>query len=185
MAANGALRFTAPVPRLVHPFGPVARANARVLLLGSMPGVASLAAGQYYAHPRNQFWPLMGRLFDAGPERPYAERLIRLQAAGLALWDVVGSCERPGSLDADIRDAVPNDLAGLLQRCPLIHTLACNGQAAASLLRPLWPTLEAAAGGPLRLLALPSTSPAHAARSFAQKLRAWRRLAAITAPQPP
>ena len=172
------------MPRLVHPFGPVARADARVLILGSMPGTASLAANQYYAHPRNQFWPLMGRLFDAGPERPYAERLTRLQAAGLALWDVVGSCERPGSLNADSRNAVPNGVAGWLHHCPGIQTVACNGQAAARLLRPLWPALEAAAGGPLRLLVLPSTSPAHAARTFAQKLRAWRALTAPSTPGP-
>ena len=171
--------------RIIHPFGPVARADARVLILGSMPGVASLAASQYYAHPRNQFWPLMGRLFDAGPERPYAERRERLQAAGLALWDVVGSCERPGSLDADIRNVVPNDLADLLRRCPQVDTIACNGQAAAKLLRPLWPSLRAAASMPLRLLVLPSTSPAHATRSFAQKLRAWRQVAALTAQAAP
>ncbi len=161
--------------RLVHPFGPVARRDARVLILGSMPGAASLAAGQYYAHRRNQFWPLMGHLCGAGPDLPYPRRLARLRAAGVALWDVVGSCVRPGSLDADIRDARPNDLAGLLRRCPHLHTVCCNGLTAARLLRPLWPDLVAAHRRPLRLVVLPSTSPAHAARSFTAKLRAWRR----------
>ena len=146
-----------------------------------MPGVASLGAGRYYAHPRNQFWPIMGALFDAGPDCPYPRRLARLRAAGIALWDVVGSCERPGSLDADIRDARPNDLAGLLRRCPRIHTVFCNGQAAARLVRTLWPALAAVHARPLALVVLPSTSPAHAARSLDEKLDAWRAVQAAAA----
>ena len=167
--------------RIVHPFAPIARRDARVLVVGSMPGVASLGAGRYYAHPRNQFWPIMGALFDAGPDRTYSRRLALLRAAGVALWDVVGSCERPGSLDADIRDVRPNDLAGLLRRCPRIHTVFCNGLAAARLVRALWPALAAAHPCPLALVVLPSTSPAHAARSLQQKLAAWRAVKAAAA----
>lgn len=167
------------MPRIVHTFGPVASTRARVLILGSMPGVASLAAGQYYAHPRNQFWPILGALAGAGPELPYAKRIARLRAAGIALWDVVGECERPGSLDADIRRGTvkPNDLAGLLRRCPRIRAIFCNGQTAARLLRSLLPDLRAAAARDLVVETLPSTSPAHAGMGMEEKARLWRRIA--------
>ena len=99
-------------------FPPAFRTDARVLILGSMPGEASLAAGRYYAHPRNAFWPIMGALFGAGAELPYDQRLARLNAAGVALWDVIARCRRPGSLDSAIEDSVPNDLASLKRRAP-------------------------------------------------------------------
>ena len=106
------------MPRVTHTFGPSISPRCRVLILGTMPGVASLAAGQYYAHPRNQFWDIMGALFGAGRDLSYARRLARLRAAGVALWDVVAECERPGSLDSAIRREKPNDLAGLLRFDP-------------------------------------------------------------------
>lgn len=155
-------------------FGPVCRADARVLILGSMPGEASLAAAQYYAHPRNAFWPIMGRLFGAGLELPYAERLARLNDAGVALWDVIARCRRPGSLDSAIdRDSVEaNDFARLFGACPQLGHVFFNGSAAEAAFRRhvrLPPGLR-----PLRFARLPSTSPAHAARDFAAKLAAWQ-----------
>jgi hypoxanthine-DNA glycosylase len=97
--------------------------HARALILGSMPGAASLRAAQYYAHPRNQFWPIMGELVGADPALPYEQRLDRLTSAGIALWDVFARCEREGSLDAHIRDdtAVANDFAEFF-RFPAGHS---------------------------------------------------------------
>lgn len=159
------------VNRVFHTFGPVADRRSRVLILGTMPGVASLAAGQYYAHPRNAFWDIMGDLLGAGRDLPYRRRLAALRRAGVALWDVVAECERPGSLDANIRRERANDLAGLLRRCPRIGVMVFNGQPAARLFHRHVRDLPR----PVRLLVLPSTSPAHAARSPAWKRRAWRR----------
>ena len=159
----------------VRSFPPVANAAARILILGSMPGAASLAASRYYAHPRNAFWPIMGELIGAGPELPYRERLMVLKRHGIALWDVLKSCHRPGSLDAAIDDASlePNDLPGFLRRHPRIDRLYFNGAKAEQVFRRhVLPRLEAAACP--RCVRLPSTSPAHAARSFEQKLDAWR-----------
>ena len=118
-------------------FPPIASPDARILILGSMPGQASLAAGQYYAHPRNAFWPIMGALFGAGPELPYAQRLERLASAGIALRDVIGRCERAGSLDSAIAPASieANDFAGLFAACPGIDHVFFNGTAAATLFR--------------------------------------------------
>jgi len=99
----------------IRSFPPVATSEARVLILGSMPGIASLTAGQYYAHPRNAFWRIMGKLVGAGPENPYDERLRILKKGGIALWDVLDSCVRPGSLDANISNETPNDFAIFLQ----------------------------------------------------------------------
>lgn len=154
-------------------FPPVWRADARVLILGSMPGVASLAAGRYYAHPRNQFWPLLGTVLGFDASLDYADRLRRLQDAGIALWDVLLHCERPGSLDSAIRAAgrVPNDLAALLVRMPALRLVLFNGQAAAKLFHRHVPL---ATGSPLRVERLPSTSPAHAGVSFDAKLALWR-----------
>lgn len=156
-------------------FAPVVGERARVLVLGSMPGVASLDAHEYYAMPRNAFWPIMGRLFDAGFEHPYAQRLDRLQAAGVALWDVLASCVRPGSLDAaiDIRSAAVNDFGRLFADQPTIERVFFNGKAAAAIYRRhVLPALDEAAYG-RELCVLPSTSPAHAAMSFDEKLQSW------------
>lgn len=154
-------------------FAPVVGKGARVLVLGSMPGVASLRQVQYYAHPRNAFWPLAARIFGFDPGLDYDARLRALQANGVALWDVLQACERPGSLDADIRGdtLVPNDFGAFLACHPSIVRLCFNGaKAAAMFRRHVLPTLAAPK---LALFELPSTSPAHAAASFEQKLAAW------------
>ncbi|MGY6217415.1 DNA-deoxyinosine glycosylase [Methylolobus aquaticus] len=158
-------------------FPPVADCNARVLILGSMPGVASLQAGQYYAHPRNAFWPILAALLDWPSGVAYAERLARLRAARIALWDVLQSCRRDGSLDAAIDDTsiVPNDFGRfLLQHTRITHVFFNGSKAESAFRRYVLPELFCAD----RLVCerLPSTSPAHAARGFDEKLRAWRRV---------
>jgi hypoxanthine-DNA glycosylase len=162
---------------LARSFPPIADERARVLVLGSMPGVASLGAGEYYAHPRNAFWPIMGELFGAGPELPYAARRERLMAAGVAVWDVLKSCRRLGSLDTAIEreSEEANDFAKLFASHPAVRLVAFNGQKAESAFRRhVLPVLDDATRERLTFVRLPSTSPAHAGRSLAVKLEAWR-----------
>jgi hypoxanthine-DNA glycosylase len=146
-----------------------------VLVLGTLPGAASLACGRYYAQPRNAFWRIMGELAGAGPDRPYAERLARLVARRIALWDVCAAAMRRGSADAAIRHAtvVPNDFAGFLRAHASIALICFNGAAAGALFRRhVAPVLDARAAA-IRRIVLPSTSPAHAAMPFEKKLAAW------------
>lgn len=162
---------------LARSFPPIADVNARALVLGSMPGVASLEAGQYYAHPRNAFWPIMGELFGAGAELPYPQRCDQLRRAGLALWDVLQECRRQGSLDTNIeRDSEqPNDFADFLARCSRIERIYFNGQKAETAFRRhVLPILDDAVAVRLRRQRLPSTSPAHAGMGFDNKLALWR-----------
>lgn len=156
----------------IRSFDPVHDRRARVLILGSMPGEESLRQQQYYAHPRNCFWDIMGALFDAGRDCPYGERLRRLKRARVALWDVVGECRRPGSLDSDIDPATirANDIGRLLRNAPEIHTIFFNGGTA----RRLFARLVEPGREGIRLVQLPSTSPANARWSPAAKRRAWR-----------
>ncbi len=142
-----------------------------------MPSVASLEAQQYYGHPRNAFWPILGALVGAGPDLDYVERTAILRRRGIALWDVIGRCRREGSLDAAIRDVEVNDLGGLLGREPTLRAVFLNGGTAHDLFRRhvARPHPDVLAGR--RVVRLPSTSPAHAARSLAQKLDAWRAVA--------
>ncbi len=148
-------------------FAPVVSRDARLLVLGSFPSVASLAAGQYYAHPRNQFWPIIGAVIDeALVPLPYPDRLQRLRARRIALWDVVGSCRRRGSLDSAIRDAVDNGFDALLAQAPGIVAVAFNGATAARHA----PWFEARG---LAVFRMPSTSPAHASLSFERKRDTW------------
>ena len=159
-------------PPLLEGLPPVLGPDARLLILGSFPGERSLAAAQYYAHPRNQFWPILGALLGeplAGLDYPV--RLERLIAHRVALWDVLGHCRRPGSLDAAIRDAAGNDFDELLVRVPTLRAVAFNGATAAR-------RAGAFGGRGLATVALPSTSPAHAALGFEQKLARWRALSA-------
>ena len=172
MAGDDVFRDDLSAPR-IRSFAPVADARAGVLVLGSMPGVASLDADRYYAHPRNLFWPIVGALFGFDQALPYDARLAQLTDRGLALWDVASECVRPGSLDARIEagSVVPNDIGGLLARYPGITRVRFNGAAAETLFRRhVLPTLDVAPD----LLRLPSTSPAHAALGFEAKLAAWR-----------
>ncbi len=159
---------------MLRSFPPLQAPDARVLVLGSMPGAASLAAGQYYAHPQNRFWPIMGALVGAGPELPYAQRMQRLRAAGIALWDVLAECEREGSLDSAIRDetAVANDFAGFLRHHRRVATVLFNGAKAEASFRRF--VAGPLARPDLRLRRLPSTSPAHASLAYPAKLAAWR-----------
>ena len=150
---------------------PVHDRRARLLVLGSFPGVASLQARQYYAHPRNQVWPVLSALTGEDlVTLPYRQRLIRVRAHGIAIWDVIGECFRRGSLDGAIRDPVGQDFDAFLKQLPQLQAVAFNGSLAAR-------------GEPwfrsrgYRTWPLPSTSPAHAAMSAAQKLAAWQVLA--------
>ena len=152
-------------------FPPAAAKGVRVLVLGSMPGVESLRQQQYYAHPRNAFWPIMGTLFGFSPALPYKQRLIRLNRAGVALWDSLGGCERSGSLDSNIRKPVPNDIPGLLKQYPEIHAIFCNGSASYQFLKKYHGALFERSD--LEIRQLPSTSPAAAIYSFEQKLEHW------------
>ena len=162
---------------ILQSFPPVADADALVLILGSMPGARSLEDQQYYAHPRNAFWRLMSELFQAPPVLDYTARLQRLQAHRIALWDVLKSCQRSGSLDtAIITESIrTNDFAGLFRRCPGIERIVFNGQKAEALFRRrVLPELQGALDE-VELIRLPSTSPAHAAMSFEQKKDAWEK----------
>ena len=161
---------------------PVLGRHARLLVLGSFPGVASLQAQQYYAHPRNQFWPLLGAIWGLDlPALPYAQRLAAVRERGLGLWDVYASCRRQGSLDQAIEDAELNDLASLRRRAPALRCVAHNGGESARTRK-----LVAALG--YTVLKLPSTSPANASWSFERKLVAWRAAfeqAGLTGPAAP
>lgn len=166
-----------------YSFDYVAAPDANILILGSMPGVESLRQQQYYAHPRNAFWDIMGELFGFDPKLPYPERLESLKQSRIALWDVAHMCERPGSLDSSIRhdSVVANDFAAFFRVHPRIGALFFNGHKAAELYRRLVvPTLAE----PWRSLPghrLPSTSPAHAGMNFQQKLDQWLQIrAALT-----
>lgn len=156
-------------------FPPIADAHARMLILGSLPGQASLQRQQYYAQPRNVFWKIMGRLFDAGPDLPYAERGQRLVQNGIALWDICAAAQRPGSLDAAIvhSSVVPNDFASFFEDHPDIGLVCFNGARAAELYRRLVRPGLPAAQHAIRTATLPSTSPAHAAMPFEEKLMRW------------
>lgn len=138
-----------------------------------MPGTASLEVLEYYAHKQNAFWRIMGDLFGAGRALPYGERLAKLQAAGVALWDVIAACEREGSLDADIVGASvrANDFSSFFADHPGIEQVYFNGAAAEQAFRRN--VLPGLGGRHLRLCRLPSTSPAHASLSYEEKLAAW------------
>lgn len=155
-------------------FAPISARDAKVLILGTLPGQASLQKNEYYGQPQNVFWRIMGELFGAGPELPYEERKRRLVAARIAVWDVCAAAHRPGSLDGSIhsRSVVPNDFSAFLGSHPAVTLVCFNGAKAAalyqSLVRPGLPDART-----IRYEALPSTSPAHASMPYLEKLRRW------------
>jgi hypoxanthine-DNA glycosylase len=138
-----------------------------VLILGSFPSALSLAHSEYYGNPRNQFWRIMEEHFAIPEGLPYPDRIARLADRGVALWDVIGACERPGSADSRIRDPVQNDIAGFVRAHPTVRLVALNGSTAGRLYRKFSEIPGLAA------VTLPSTSPATAAVSFTEKVRAW------------
>ena len=159
-AGRGADRLTG--------LAPVVGPHTRLLLLGSFPSVASLAAQQYYAHPRNQFWPILSELWGLDLRAlTYEERLQQVRERGLGIWDIYARCRREGSLDSAIEAAELNDLPGLCQQLPTLLAVAHNGGESARAMR-----ITRALGLPVHRL--PSTSPANASWSFARKCAAWR-----------
>jgi len=159
--------FLVRSPRL-RGLPPVVSASTRLLLLGSFPSAASLAAAQYYAHPRNQFWMILAALWGVDLRAlPYRQRLAEVRRRGLGIWDVYASCRRDGSLDSAIEAAEPNDLASLVARLPRLGAIAHNGGESARTMR-LTRTLAP------EVVRLPSSSPANASWSLARKVDAWR-----------
>ncbi len=153
-------------------FPPVVDQNTETLILGSLPGAASLAAGRYYAYPHNQFWRLVGEVIgDDLADLDYDNRLAALLARRIGLWDVIADAERPGSLDAAIRDPAANDLQSLVESLPSLRTIAFNGGTAAR----IGGKQLGSSAARYRLVRLPSSSPAHTA-PFETKLEAWRQL---------
>lgn len=145
-------------------------AGVETLVLGSFPSAASLAAGRYYAHPRNQFWSILSLLWHTDLRAlPYAQRLDEVRRRGLGIWDVYASCRREGSLDSAIEAAQPNDLPGLVKGLTQLRAIAHNGGESArtmALTRTLAPAV----------VRLPSTSPANASWSLQRKVDAWHAL---------
>jgi hypoxanthine-DNA glycosylase len=156
-------------------FAPLIGEQARVLVLGSMPGGESLRRQQYYAFERNCFWWMMGELFGAGWELPYAERVTRVTKQGLAVWDVLASCQRSGSLDSAIETASEevNDFRQLLLQRPIELVLFNGGKAEQAWKRHVQPLLADWQVAPV-CQRLPSTSPAYAAMNRNAKLEVWR-----------
>ena len=149
-------------------FPPVIAPDARLLILGSFPSEASLAAGHYYAHPRNQFWPILSDVIgEPLVDLPFDQRYLRVQAHRIAIWDVLSACRREGSLDSAIRDAQPNDFSMLRERGPAIERVVFNGRLAGR-------QAPAFAEEGYTVAVLPSTSPAYAGMRFEAKRAAWR-----------
>jgi len=182
---------------VLNGFSPVGSDQPRILILGSFPSVKSLERGEYYGHGRNQFWALLGQIFGFDPSAPYTERLLVLEYSGITLWDVIGACEREGSLDQDIRDELPNPLAEYIRLRPAIERIALNGgKAASSFITHVAPELKHLGGTlatglligepvmwrpslasdrRIRVMRLPSSSPvpSRGFRNTFDKLPAW------------
>lgn len=164
------------LPAVHTGLAPVVGPNTVLLVLGSFPSAASLRARQYYAHPRNQFWPLLAALWPQHPQpgaHDYAGRCAWLLAHGLGLWDVYAACERSGSLDAAIRHGERNDFSSITAQCPHLAAIAHNGGESARHAPAVQVALAGGKAPPIASHRLPSTSPAHAAWSFERKCAAW------------
>jgi double-stranded uracil-DNA glycosylase len=159
----------------IESFPPITSTTARVLILGTMPGRVSLRERQYYAHPQNAFWRIIGAILGFDPALPYHERVASVQSAGIAIWDVLKACVRAGSLDSaiDAASVVPNDVAAFLAQHPQVRRICFNGATAQALyMKHVRPRLGS--DPEVQYLRLPSTSPANASWSFADKARAWQ-----------
>ena len=158
-------------------FPPVAGPDTRLLILGSLPGVRSLALSQYYGHPRNHFWPLLGGIVGEEdlPTLSYEDRLSSLQARGIGLWDVVASAVRPGSLDQHLRDVNANSLGAFVATLPQLRAIAFNGTTASRIGHRQLDSDEGFAARAIDLLDMPSTSPANT-MAITRKAQAWDRL---------
>ncbi len=163
-------------------FPPIATKDARILILGSLPGEASLRRGEYYGKKENAFWKIMGTLVGASPELPYAERTQRLKEKNIALWDVCARAKRKGSLDSNIEPSsiVANDFRSFFKTHKKIELVCFNGQPAERLFRRyVRPSLSPAVAA-LPHVILPSTSPAYARMSLQEKLARWREIIAAS-----
>lgn len=152
-------------------FKPSIDANSKVLILGSMPGVKSLKEQQYYAHPQNRFWKVLGRIcnVDNLQELDYSQKLTILLQNGIALWDTIKSCKREGSLDSDIQNEIPNDIKILLKKYPNIETICLNGNKSYSAFKKYFPDLLQK----YNCYKMPSTSPANARYSLDRLVQEW------------
>lgn len=169
------MRLNESKEALIHSFAPIVGSHAKILILGSMPGTASLAANQYYAHQRNAFWPIMASFLRIQADAPYHEKVAALRSSPIALWDVLKSCKRSGSLDSSIETDTQsiNDFQTFFSRHPTICYIFFNGGKAEACFRRY--VLLANDVKPMNLSRLPSTSPANARLSFEDKLRAWHK----------
>lgn len=152
----------------ISSFPPIINKDSKILILGSIPGVKSLEMQQYYAHPQNKFWKIICEIFNEEFTTDYAERIKILEKHHIALWDVIDSCERKGSLDSEIRNEEANKIEELLQNFPNIKAVFCNGQKShKNLIKILGKNFR------LPIVVLPSTSPAYAGLSYFEKLKSW------------
>ena len=157
-------------------FPPIAKRDAELLILGSLPGRKSLEMQQYYAHPQNVFWRLITQIFGAAWPLPYTRRVKLLTAHRIALWDVLAAAERPGSLDSSIihASALANDFVAFYRAHPQIRLVCFNGRKAEELYRRFVLPRLSGEFAAIRYVSMPSTSPAHAGMTFAEKLERWR-----------
>lgn len=153
----------------ISSFPPIIKNNSKILILGSIPGVKSLEMKQYYAHPQNKFWKIICEIFSEEFTTDYAKRIKILEKCHIALWDVIDTCERKGSLDSEIRNEEANKIGELLQNFPNIKAIFCNGQKSYKNLQKILPKEFH-----LSIIALPSTSPAHASLRYIDKLENWK-----------
>jgi hypoxanthine-DNA glycosylase len=161
----------------IYSFPPILAPDIRLLILGSMPGERSLQMQQYYAHPQNAFWKIMGDLIGAGRKLAYPERVERLKAHGIGVWDVLASCHRANSsLDSAITDMQANDFARLFSEQPALTQVFFNGAKAEEAYRRFVLRSLPETYGYLRYTLLPSTSPAHAGMPYSEKLNRWKQV---------